>query len=112
MLPAPGASDACMTMDDIRPPEAGGGPDETALLPQSPPPQPLKRRRLFDALRRRKLENVGSRLQVLGPAVQVAPQPASPPPPRRRSITWRVLFGLIKTLLLVGGLGAVAARRL
>src|SRR4051812_11954717 len=92
-------------MDDLRPPETSGGPDDGAPLPLS---RRLKRRRLLDAFRGKDGRKVGERLQVVGPAVQLAPQPASPPPPRRRSAAWRVFFGLVKTVLFVGTLSAVA----
>src|SRR3954471_7681590 len=93
-------------MDDLRPPGTSGGPDDGAPSPVAPR---LKHRRLRNPFRGKDGRKVGERLQVVGPAVQLAPQPAGPPPPRRRSAAWRVFFGLLKTVLFVGTLGAVAA---
>src|SRR5437868_4218113 len=93
-------------MDDTRPPEPGARLDEQAPLPNEV--RTSKRRHWFGAFRKKRLDKIGGRLRVVGPAVQVAPH--QPPSPRRRgSITWRVLFGLLKTILFVGTLGAVAA---
>src|SRR5262245_60604323 len=101
-------------MDDTRLPEPGARLDEQAQrtdqttdLPSAEAPAP-RRQGWFGAIRRRRLDKIGGRLRVVGPAVQVAPQqPAQSP--RRRSAAWRVFFGLLKTILFVATLGAVAA---
>src|SRR2546423_9600174 len=93
-------------MEEARPPEPSAEPEDDA--PRLPPPAGGKPRRLFGLFSGRDTRKFGERLRVVGPAVQLAPKPANQPR-RRASVAWRVFFGLLKTVLGIGTLGAVAA---